>query len=818
MIQNYLAALLRNLGRNGQYAGITIAGLAIAFAAAILIGLYVRDELSYDRWIPGHEQIFLLNYKFTGVGQPVDSDATPEATADLLKLDFPQIQYVARAGGAGFPPAIRHGDINLSERNFNWVDPDFFKVFPMHAVAGDPGAALEAPDALVLSKSAARKYFGIDAPVGGVLLVDGRPMRVAAIIDDLPSNSSLVGDVFGSSLASTSAFRQFTGGGMLANVAQTYIRLKPGASAAPIEAGLPGFVERRIAPEVRRYSTAIRETLHLKPLTAIHLHPGTQGDTKPGGDPVVVASIGVIGALIVFVAAINFVTLMTAWASRRAVEVGVRKALGADRRDLIIQFLGESALYVAVALLFGVAIAEIALPGVNTVLQRHMALDYLGDPWLLLSLLLVGAVVAVLAGLYPAFVLSAFRPSIVLKGGPVETAGGAGVRQLLVVAQFSVLIGLLVCAATVYRQTTFALKGATHVNQDQVVILAAAPCTNALRDAIGALPGVVRAACSSPYALNLADNRDKMTANGQERAIATAAVDFGFFEVYGVQPIVGRLFSLDRPADDGAQHQTDAPPVVINASAARTLGFASPQAALGKSVSWHFIAEDYAGLKGDPNRAPRSSEIVGVVPDFTLGSVRLPIQPTLYFVGVKTSVLSSVVLNVKLDGARVSETLPLIDSTWKRVSHDQPLQRFFASQFMLRLYIDTLIQGAFIAVCALIAVSVACLGLFALSAYTAERRTKEIGVRKAMGASSGDILKLLLWQFLWPVLAANLIAWPLAFLVTSWWLQGFAYRIDQSPWTYLAAGAAAVVIALATVFFQGLRVSRAKPVSALRYE
>jgi putative ABC transport system permease protein len=818
MLRNYLAAAIRNLTRNGPYAGITIAGLAIAFAAAILIGLYVRDELSYDRWVPGNEQVFLMNYTFTGVGQPVDSDTTPEPLADLLKLDFPQIQYTARITGAGFPPAIRRGEVNLSERNFDWADPDFFKVLPIKAVAGDPGTALQAPDALVLSRAAARKYFGQDAPIGGVLKVDGQPMRVAAVIEDIPSNSSLSGDVFGSALASTSAIKQYAGGGMLANTGGTFIRLRPGASAASVEAGLPAFVEKRMAPDVRRYSTSVRLALHLKPLTAIHLHPGTQGDAKPGGDPTVVAALAVIGALIVIVAAINFVTLMTARAARRAVEVGVRKALGAARGDLITQFLGESVLYVAVALVFAMAIAEIALPGVNALLQRQMAFDYLSDPWLLIALIVVAAVVAVLAGLYPAFVLSGFRPAAVLKGGPVETAGGAGVRQLLVVAQFAVLITLLVCAATIYRQTTFALKGATHVNQDQVLLLAAAPCTNALRDSIAALPGVRGAACASPYALNLADNRDNMTVNGKQAPIATASLDFGFFEVYGVKPIVGRLFSVDRPADDGALHQSDAPPVVINASAVRALGFASPQAALGKSVSWHFIAEYFAGLKGDPNRPPRPSQIVGVVPDFTFGSVRQPIEPTLYFIGVKTNVLSSAVLNVKLDRARIAETLPLIDRAWRQVSGGQPLQRFFADQFMLRLYIDTLIQGAFIAVCASIAVSIACLGLFALSAYTAERRTKEIGVRKAMGAGSGDILKLLLWQFARPVLIANLIAWPAAWFIMTWWLEGFAYRVDLAPWTFLLAGAVAVVIALATVFFHALRVARAKPVGALRYE
>jgi putative ABC transport system permease protein len=206
------------------------------------------------------------------------------------------------------------------------------------------------------------------------------------------------------------------------------------------------------------------------------------------------------------------------------------------------------------------------------------------------------------------------------------------------------------------------------------------------------------------------------------------------------------------------------------------------------------------------------------VPDFTFGSVRTSVEPSFFYVAKKVDFMSSVALNIRLDPARMPQTLPRIERVWKDISHGQPLWEVFTGQLMLRLYLDTIIEGAFIAVCGLIAVSVACLGLFALSAYTAERRTKEIGVRKAMGASSGDILKLLLWQFLWPVLVANLIAWPIAFLVMNWWLQGFAYRIDQSPWTFIAAGAAAVVIALVTVFFQGLRVSRAKPVAALRYE
>jgi len=821
MFQNYLAASLRNLARNGQYAGITIAGLAIAFAAAILIGLYVRDELSYDSWVPGHQQVFLVRQKITGaLAKPIVEETTPGALADLMKLDFPQLQYVARLSGGTYPPALRRGDISISERRFIWVDPDFFKIIAPPAVAGDPATALAAPDHLVLTRSAARKYFGRDTPIGGVLQVDGTPMSVAAVIEDWPTNSNVSGDVFGSSLAPQSLIPDMTKAGMLSNSLQTWIKLKPGADAATVSAALPGFVARRMMPAVNRIAPDehLRIQLWLEPITAMHLDPVESGTFVPETDPAVVAAIGVIGGLIVVVAAINFVTLMTARASRRAVEVGVRKALGAGRRDLFVQFMGEALVYVAVALIVAVAIAEIVLPGLNTVLQRKMTFDYLGDPALLVTMLVVTAVVGLLAGVYPAMVLSAFRPASVLKGGPIANTGGGGLRQALVVTQFCVLIVVLLAAITIARQTVFAVNEGTHVKQDAVVLLFASPCTDTLRDAVKAVPGVESAACSSPGAISLTNSIDNVVAHGRRVNLDWAPVDFGFFEIYKLHPLAGRTFAADHPADDGANHTDDAPPIVINEAAVHALGYSSAQAAIGQVVNWHFRAISLK-LAGSGQTSPyRSSQIIGVVPDFTFGSVRAAIQPTFFFVAQKIDFLSSVVLNIRLDPARMTQTLPRVERVWKDVSHGQPLQEVFASQFMLRLYIDTIIEGAFIAVCALIAVSVACLGLFALSAYTAERRTKEIGVRKAMGASSSDILKLLLWQFLWPVLAANLIAWPIAFLVMNWWLQGFAYRIDQSPWTFLAAGAAAVVIALATVFFQGLRVSRAKPVSALRYE
>jgi putative ABC transport system permease protein len=823
MFRNYLVAALRNLARNRLYAGVTILGLTIAFTAAILIGLYLRHELTYDRFVPGHDRVFLVSQTVLAAGKPpFKLDDTSAVIGDELKLAFPQIQYVARAANAGFPPVIRRGDLSVSERSFAWVDPDFFKVMPMPAVAGDPGRTLEAPDAVVLSRSAARKYFGKDAPLGGQLTIDGVPMRVGAVIEDLPSNSHFAGDVFASSLAANSMLRQLEKAGYTSNSNLTYVRLRPGASAQAIDAALPAFAEQRILPVLKRINPNQNldgVTIWLKPLTSIHTDPADGGDPKPGADMKVLLGIGIIGALIVLVAAINFVTLMTARASRRAVEVGVRKALGAGRRDLIVQFMGEALIYVIVSLALATALSELVLPAVNAALQRKMSFDYLTDPGLMVAMVGAALATGLIAGLYPAAVLSSFRPAAVLKGGPMSAGrGGVAVREVLVVAQFAVLVTLILSTTTIFRQTAYALKDATHTNKDGVLMLFAAPCTDALRDAVRAVPGVRAAACSSPMSIELTHANDMVRMPGRHELLSFSPIDFGFFDVYGVKPVAGRLFRADLPGDDGANLKNAAPPVVLNEAAVRALGLKSPHDAIGKPLDWHY-KPDFAVSRLDAPEPPyTTSQVVGVIPDISFGSVRQRVEPMFYYVAPKNDVITSVALNIKLDPARRAEAVRRIDKLWTTISHGQPLQQYFADQFLLRLYIDNIIQGGFIGVCALIAVSIACLGLFALSAFTAERRTKEIGVRKAMGASSGDILKLLLWQFTKPVIWANLIAWPLGFFVMRWWLSSFVYRVDIAPWTFLAAGLAGFVIAWATVFFHALNVARSKPVAALRYE
>ena len=814
MFRNYLATALNNLARNRLYAGVTILGLAVAFTVAILVGQFVRNEFSYDHWIPGHERVFKIVVAIGPAGQKaVTIDSTP-TLGPRLSAHAAGFATVARLTGNG--PLVRQtpGAEPTAEPLLEWADPEIFKVLPLPVLVGDPSTALDRPDTIVVTRRMARKYFGRDAPIGAELLVKGtdlayHPMRVMAVLKDLPPNTNLSTEIFASGRSTYSYLTLFDTHpelGAFKLGLTTFARLSSAARVADLQRAL----DLAGGPEVEAFSQeGNKASFRPVALDDLHWQPRRAGLTPAGSKGVTFAIVGVT-ALIVLVAAINFVTLMTARAARRGIEVGVRKATGASRTQLVIQFMGEALIQVALSAVIAAALAELFIGPFQTLVQRTLSVDFLHDPLLPAGLLGFALLVGGAAAIYPALVLASFRPAAVLKGGLVRTSGSPLARSTLVAVQFAVLVVLILTTATIYRQTQFGLaRGLGATDADRIVNVFT-PCRNAFPQEVRRLPGVAGAACSTMHALNLAGLTQTIQAGGGRRLeFQVAPIDVGLLELYGVRPLAGRLLSQDRGEDEVLtdRRSMTQPTVVLNETAARRLGYADPRAAVGRSMTWT------RALEPDLKPVTGRSEIVGVVPDVPV-TVRAPVNPTFYFLAPRNMDLVS----IKMTGRDVPGTLRAIEAAWKRTGADRPITEMFMGQYRQNLYLDLVIQGEMIAICAGLAILLACLGLFALAAYMTERRTKEIGVRKAMGAGTLDIVLLLLWQFTAPVLTAVAVAAPVGLLAMHDWLSQFAYRIPLAPWTFALAALAAVLIAWLTVGWQSYVVAKAKPAGALQYE
>jgi len=827
MWHNYLTAALRNLLRNRAYTGINLVGLALGFAATILIALYVRDEYSFEHFFPGFERIYQVSeYVEPPGGIPLRISVTAADIVPAMKLNFPDIDQATRL----VPTAarLRHGDIQGSVKGAYWAEPNFFELFPAKAIAGDLRDALNQPDGLVLTRSVARRFFGREAVVGETIELDGQHvMRVAAVVEDLPANTHFNWEMLLPAVASFSGLNGLEADlrrpdSLRAENVYGYVRLRPGTGLERINAGMRAFVTRHVPGVNNGVPIADAYSFILTPIAEVHFQPPSLGAMKVSSDPRTLHILSGVGLLILVMAGGNFVSMMTARAARRAVEVGVRKAVGATRHQVMVQFVGECLFYTLLALLLAVLLVRTLLPAFNGFLHRDIALDFLMDPLLGVGIIGVAIVTGLAAGAYPALVLSRFKPSEVLKGTGVVLGGSNRVRQALVVFQFGVLVVLLVTTLTVHRQTQFALQERLRVPTDQIYV-AHLPraCPRAFMDSLRQSSGVLAASCLSSSALMYSRTSLVFTTpTGSTVAVKAAPVDVAFFDLFGIKPVAGRLFSTARGGDsvqslngmaDTAGARERNPTLVINESAARALGFAPPSAAVGQFRRWARIGT----MNGQPGvTAPTSSEIVGVVPDFSLGSVRDEIEPTGYY--VDSDALYYVAL--RLGGRAVPEALNAVEELWSRQGAAQPLEGKFLSQYMNELYGDILRQSAIFSAFAGVAVVIASLGLLGLAVFTAERRTKEIGLRKVMGASRADILRFVSWQFTWPVLWANLLGWPCAYLLMRRWLEGFAYHVEQSLWVFVAVGGFALVVALAAVGSHALLISRAKPIEALRYE
>ena len=807
MWRNYLSAALNNLGRSKLHSAINISGLAVGLAAALLIALYVRDEFSYDQAVPQSERIFRLSTDIKGA-QTKSLDIADASLTPAIELDFPEVESAVRLyPGHGY---LRSGD-NTIWADFRRADPGLFTMFPPRVIAGDPNAALKHPDMLVITRNFARALFGREDVVGRAIelrLNDTSTFHIGAVIENLPSNTHFSYDVVASTVGDAH--------GQDASNALTYVRLRKGSDAAKVRASLPEFLRRHLSHLVDGQPAWKRLDLKLTALRDIHFLPPTQSDMNPPSDRRTVGALIGIALLTLLVASSGFVSMMTARGARRATEVGVRKALGATRRQIAMQFLGESLLYAGLSLVVAMIAVELLLPSFRGFLHRDIAFNYLREPGLGAAILLTWLVVSLAAGVYPALVLSRFRPGTVLKG-TLSLPGGPGrLRSVMVTLQFSLLVGLVVATLTIQRQTHFAIEERLRVPGEQIFVMRASCVRQAFHEVARQIPGVLAAACTSNAALGTDTGAAFFRRlDGSALAINAGVTDGALFDVFGVKPIAGRLFD-DQHGEDNVLRtagETKNPSIILNESAARELGYARPADAVGQFQTWGRQGNDQDGRFKMFDRQP--SQIVGVVPDFSVGSIRSLIQPAAYYIAPQ----DSFALVLKLDGRRIPETLQAIQSAWKATSEGRPMVGArFVSQILDSQYADIQRQGRLFEAFSAISIAVAVLGILGLALYTAERRTREIGIRKCMGASRRDILRFISWQFVRPVVLANLIAWPVAWLLMRRWLSGFAYHVDLTPESFLVASLLALCIALLTVSGHAWMVSRSRPVDALRYE
>jgi putative ABC transport system permease protein len=798
MFDNYLAAALRHLARNRLYSAISIFGLAVGLCAALMAALVIDSELRYDHFLPGYEHTYLA----VSVG-------TPPGHAPLYYRDSNSrlaalLQLYSNARVTRLWPEkvqLRHDAIESKEAIY-WADPNVFEVLPLPRFAGDLAHALQRPDSLVLTRSMARKYFGRDDARGQTLLLAGtHPMTVTAVLEDLPP-SQLESGIFASGVAANSALAQNKVPGVDSVAFQvtvrTYLRVFDDRSLEALRNTLAEIV-RRMWP-LRPPDVGL--TMEFARFDAVHAFPAF----NPGLNSRL-ALTGIVGALILFVACVNFVNLLTARSVNRAKEVAVRKVAGASRRALVAQFIGESFVYVAIATLLGLALAEWGLPYVNAFLHSSARADWWRDPTLVAWAAMVAVILGVLVGAYPALVLSAFRPAGVLNGSRRYLPGAHVVRQSLVTLQFAVLIGLMIVAGVVWEQRRFATTAALRVDTDQMLVIRS-PCNTVFVTELRSLPGVRGAGCSGDQLLG---DVESLMSVGRPHAglhsIDMVPVQKGTLELYGVKPLAGSLSELaGSGAGDLTRWSSPTARFAINETAARALGFATAGVAIGQSVR----AQTFGG-------GPEDNRIVAVVPDFSLASVEKPVVASAYFESGPLPPGMSVV-NAKLGGHQLPETLAGIDRLWLVTGGRGPIDRFFMNDHIQSLYISLLREAQAFAVFCAVALLLACLGLLGLSASVAERRTREIGIRKATGAGTLDIVRLLLFQFGKPVVWANLIAWPIAGYAMSRWLRTFAYHVHLQPALFAAAASVALIIALLTVSTHSILVARSRTAAALRYE
>lgn len=831
MWSNYALALYRTLSRHRLYAALNTLGLALGLAVCTILLLVVRFETSFDRWMPHADEIFRVNRLMHFPGRPPSDDpSTQPVLLPNMLTDFPQIRAATRILNTN--AAVKSG-ADVAYDDIDFVDPAIFQVFDLPFVAGERASALADSNSLLLSQTQARKYFGTDQALGRTLtlVIEGQPRdyRVTGVFKDLPPDSSLDLKMmarFNPEIFAKHRQDQFTDWG--SSFVFTFVRLRSAADAAAIDSGFPAFVARHTSAWFKGRPTDMMN-FHLVPLTAIHFKDAkTDQGMKPGADALFVGALGAMGVVTLLIALVNYVSLATARAGMRAREVAVRKVMGATRRALIVQFVAES---IAVALgagLIAAALVEIAMPGVRAVLGEPVPLAYFGAKGIVAPLIGLCVLVGLVSGLYPALVLSGFRPASVLASARTPGGGRAGarVREGLAVFQFAIAITLMACTAVIFVQMNYLRHADLGFRRDGLIIVEGlgnplvAHSMRALVEGFRSQPGVVSATASDRRPATDSEsttNVQRATNPAIQPDITLETIGPDYMQTYGLTLAAGRALGPDQRLDDmqslSGQPGTGAKSfnVMVNERAARALGFAEPKAALGQQLK----------LGHDDDGRALLGTIVGVTKDVRFRSPRRPPPPQLYMQDShlgpddQPSPWAAAVRVHDGDQAKVTAELQKV---WRAIAPGVPFRAETVQAALKPYYDPDARRGQLFAAGAVLSAFIACLGLYGLAAFNTGRRFKEIGIRKTLGASTRDVMRLLIGEFLRPVLIANLVAWPLAWLAMRPWLAGFDQRIGLNPAYFIVPSLAAVVVAVLTVADQTFRVAKAEPAIALRYE
>lgn len=798
----YLKSGLRVLTSHRFFSFVNLLGLSIGLASVVAISLFVRQELSHDSWLPDHERLFRIDTVETIPDRESLAIArAPGPLREALKRDFPQVEAVTR--GYTERLNLRLGDRTFAE-TVMVADPDFFALLALPFAAGDPSRALADPASIVLSERAAVKYFGRDPAVGRrltLLVPEPREFVVSAVFRTIPQASHLDFDI---AIPHASYFRSSSDGSQTIPESwagayfHTYVRLRQAGDSAAVARGLPAFTDRHVPQWITDQLQVPAHEFYdfrLIPVRDVHFDGAAIEAMKPTGSRTIVAALAAVAGLILLIAGINFANLTAARSALRAREVALRKVVGARRRQILAQFMVEAGVLTAVAGLAALALVELCLPWLGGWLGAGAELPRPSEWEVWAGLLFLVLLTALAAGFYPSVVASSIPPADALRRDRAS-AGGGRLRTMLVTVQFTISIALIAVTVAMAMQTRFARTMDLGFDRENLLIVRVPAdegqplLARSFRDAAARLPGVVGVSLSSAAPSDRSEDNVSVTRPQAARAIQLGLhrVDGDFFANYRVAPLAGRLASMRRGAD-GAD-------AVINRSALRRLGFARPEEALGEVL----------------RTGSAAYTIVGVVPDVHFRSLHEAVRDEIYVLFEQPGG----VVSIRYRNDDLPGLLAGVDRTWNALAPDKPIVREFLDDLLDALYERERAQAGLLSLFAAVAIILSCLGLFAMAAFAVQRRTREIALRKVMGARSADIARLLLWQFSRPVLAANLIAWPAAWLVLSYWLNGFAFRIDMPIAAFFGASAAALLIAWAAVGIHTIRVARQSPIRALR--